>query len=345
VTRSSRALGRALIGAVGLWAVGCLSGLSLDELPQQPLAVLYREPQEARERADALRDRDPEAQRAAKARHKFGVAEVDALRRQATNLLGGAPEESDEHAGRLALLDPRTGEVRLVEGARRGASPLDWSPDHQRLLFTQLDGAYLQLFEYDQANGTVRQVSRGPEVHPRGCYGPDGRIVMMTVGAEGSEVVTRIVVRAPGGVPPERLGEGTRDHSPACAPDGGSIAWVSSPERGLPELWARTPALTGVPRRLSPGRFPSFSPDGEWIVYSAPIAGGWKLWRIRPDGTGRAPVGDGVLEELHPSVAPDGLHVAYVVEDGYRPVLYVRRLDGSGDRILFNDGDGDRPVW
>ena len=25
--------------------------------------------------------------------------------------------------------------------------------------------------------------------------------------------------------------------------------------------------------------------------------------------------------------------------------LYVRRFDGSGDRLLFADGDADHPVW
>jgi Tol biopolymer transport system component len=292
-----------------------------------------------------MRARDPEVQQATRARRKSGVAMVDELRRQATSLLGGGAGESTRHAGRLALLDVRSGEVDVIEGARRGATPLDWSPDHRRLLFTQLEGEYLQLFEYDHEQRTVRTVSRGPTVHPRGCYGPDGRTVMMTVGAERGEVVTRIVITRPGGARPERITDRVREHSPACAPDGSSIVWVSSPARGHPQLWARSPALTGTPRRLSPGRFPSYSPDSQWIVYSAPVAGGWKLWRIRPDGTGRAPIGDGALEELHPSVAPDGLYVAYSVEDGFSPRLYVRRLDGSGDRILFHDGDGDRPVW
>jgi Tol biopolymer transport system component len=335
----------ALLGVSMLATGGCHSTLSLAELPEEPLALLYRPPQESRERADALRARDPDVQRGVRSRRKGGVAMVDELRRQATSLLGGGSGDGRKHAGRMALLDVRSGDVTLVEGARRGATPLDWSPDHTRLLFTQLEGEYLQLFEYDHAQGTVRTVSRGPTVHPRGCYGPDGRIVMMTVGSEGGEIATRIVISRLRGAPPERISERIREHSPACAPDARSIVWVSSPERGQPQLWVRSPALTGTPRRLSPGRFPSYSPDGQWIVYSAPVAGGWKLWRIRPDGTGRAPVGNGALEELHPSVAPDGLHVVYAVEDGFSPRLHVRRLDGSGDRILFHDGDGDRPVW
>ena len=32
-------------------------------------------------------------------------------------------------------------------------------------------------------------------------------------------------------------------------------------------------------------------------------------------------------------------------EDPPRRRLYVRRFDGSGDRILFSGGDGEYPVW
>jgi hypothetical protein len=50
--------------------------------------------------------------------------------------------------------------------------------------------------------------------------------------------------------------------------------------------------------------------------------------------------------EARPAVSPDGRLVAYVAgETRPRRHLYVRRFDGSGDRILFADGDGEYPVW
>jgi hypothetical protein len=52
-----------------------------------------------------------------------------------------------------------------------------------------------------------------------------------------------------------------------------------------------------------------------------------------------------VLDEEFPSCSPDGQLVAYAVVEEHRDLLYVRRFDGSGDRILFADGDAARPVW
>jgi hypothetical protein len=34
-----------------------------------------------------------------------------------------------------------------------------------------------------------------------------------------------------------------------------------------------------------------------------------------------------------------------VADSKFHQRLYLRRIDGTGDRILLADGDGDRPVW
>jgi Tol biopolymer transport system component len=71
----------------------------------------------------------------------------------------------------------------------------------------------------------------------------------------------------------------------------------------------------------------------------------WKLYRIRPDGSGRKAVGRGVLDERHPSFSPDGRLVVYVSDDGIRKRIYLRRFDGTGDRVLLESGGGHDPVW
>jgi Tol biopolymer transport system component len=83
----------------------------------------------------------------------------------------------------------------------------------------------------------------------------------------------------------------------------------------------------------------------EWVVYNAASQRGTKIWRMRADGTGRSPVGSGVLDETAPTCSPDGRLVAYNVIEGRVEILYVKRFDGSGDRILYSDSSATHPVW
>jgi TolB protein len=203
----------------------------------------------------------------------------------------------------------------------------------------------MQLFELNLGTGDLRQVTRGPDVHPGGCYGPEGRLALVTATVERNRALSRIELTEPGGLDPGPITEGPFDRAVACAPDGSSIAWVADDERGREWIVTRAPVVDGENRRIAPGRAPAYTPDGRWIVYSAPTGRGRELYRIRPDGGGRAPIGRRVGDELQPSVSPDGRLVVYVGEDEYHRRLYVRRIDGTGDRILLESGDGEYPTW
>ena len=66
---------------------------------------------------------------------------------------------------------------------------------------------------------------------------------------------------------------------------------------------------------------------------------------MRPDGSARMAVGKGVLDESQPAVAPDGSSIVYVANSTGLDQLFVRRFDGTGDRLLFGDGAVAHPVW
>jgi hypothetical protein len=337
-------------GALALvLALGACQGLALApaELPDAPIAFHWRDPETARRHWELLAAREPAAP---PRRGEEGVARVDEIAGYLKRIAGveEGPRE-EETAGRLALLDPRTGRVTPVEGARRDAQPVAWADPGRRLIFSQFDGDLRQLYEVDLARGEVRRLTRGPEAHARGCFLPDGRLVASAAGTESDaggepQVVSRIVATHGGRPGPAALSEGPADHSPACAPDGRAVVWVSRGQRGRESIVSRAPP-EAAPRLLGPGREPSFSRDGQWLIYAAPVKRSFRLFRVRPDGSGRAPVGESGLEERQPAFSPDGHLVAYVAHDGYRRRLHVRRVDGSGDRILFADGDAESPVW
>ena len=346
---------RGLQAVAWLGVLGCAGApIGAAEIPDAPIAIQWRDPVAARKHAELV-----EAQEAAAAKRpsdrapgRPGVARVDQIAGYLKHIAGVGrelPSEGDA-AGRLALLHPRTGELEPVEAALRDAMPVAWSEPGRRLVFSQFDGEFRQLFELDLSRGEVRRLTHGPAAHARGCFLPDGSLVASAAGTEeiapgaGERFVSRIVRTRPGAAP-EALSEGPADHSPACAPDGGAVVWVAREGGGRDWLMSRAP-LDAPPRRLGPGREPSFSRDGQWVLYSAPVRrSSHRILRVRPDGSGRAPVGDTALEEHAPAFSPDGRLALVVVSDGTSRRLHVRRVDGSGDRILFDDGDAEYPVW
>jgi Tol biopolymer transport system component len=343
---------RAVVPALAaLVATACAArGVPDAELPETPIAIVYRTPEDSRRRADELADQasggptqridpltlEPEA--------VARVKDIAGYLRLVMTGSAGDPEER-RFPGRLALLHPRSRRIEVLTSAWPGAVPQAWSPDRRRLLFTQLVDEYAQVFELDAVAGDVRPITRGPAVHPAGCHGPDHSIVIMSARVVDGGVESRIELREPGRPEARALTPGPLDYAPTCAPDGSAVAYVSRTPRGAESVMIRALAEEAEPRWLGPGRDPRYCADGEWIVYSAPSRRGLRIWRVRPDGSGRAPVGQGALDETTPACSPAGDLVVYGVTEEYRDHLYVRRFDGSGDRILFADGGASHPVW
>jgi len=66
---------------------------------------------------------------------------------------------------------------------------------------------------------------------------------------------------------------------------------------------------------------------------------------MRADGSARSPLGKSIRDEASPAVSPDGRFVAYVAREGEQDRLFLRRMDGSGDRVLPVDGSFGFPTW
>ncbi len=340
----------AFVTGLMLVAPGCQApGVAREEIPEDPIAFIFHPEGEARRRAEAYAKR-----RSVDAPSRFEISTVvhlNSFRDYLEEAFGS--RDTGEFAGRLSFLNPRTRRVTVLESARKGAIPLAWSRDRDRLLFAQWDLGTLQLFEFERDSKVVSQITGGPDHHPQGCYGPDGRLIAVVAKrAESAEdrsgrgkLVSRIALMGPSDAV-ESISLGPTDGEPACSPDGTAVAYVRLSSDARSEIWIHTFADEEPARVIAQGREPSFSPDGQWIVYSRAVGKTLALWRIRRDGSGRTRLGRGSgADEVGPAVSPNGSLVIYesVFRDRYR--LFVRRFDGTGDSVLFSDGDGTHAVW
>lgn len=202
------------------------------------------------------------------------------------------------------------------------------SPEGDRLAVVRRRQQW-DLMGIDPESGERRCIQCGEDGAGWGSVGTTGAVVFRRQTPGGGQLVLRSL---DGG----RQVVSAADERPSCpslSPQGDRVAYLAAAEGG-PELRVR-PVAGGPPVVLAsdvePSEFPSWSPDGDQIVY----AGGAPL-RIHV-----AHVAESRVETLPPGVAdypswsPDGRWIAYSVwtsDEDPDQGLWVIRPDGTGQR-------------
>ena len=236
--------------------------------------------------------------------------------------------------------------------ATKGDRPVAWSADHQRLLFLSERAGDPQLFEWNRQTDAVTQLTHGDDTVLDGCYGANGELVWvagtpLAPAPGGTAGGMRIFVRAPR-AQPRALTPGPLDTAPAWSPSESLLAYQQRGKSGLDEIVVLDPAAPGTPRYLANGRNPTFTPDGKWIVYSARTPKGWKIFRVRPDGSGKQYIQGGAMQEVEPSVSRDGkwvLFTGYFEGKPHETDLMIRPFAGGKDRKLDFEDKPHRTTW
>jgi Tol biopolymer transport system component len=338
---------------------GCQTRPSEDDaLPNEPIALLHWEGKGARVRGEAFGSAselppdpmDPADPEGAEENSIRVHLDAQSSLRLAAKL--------GKHAGHLVLFWPETGEIERIEAAPANARPLAWSPDHQRLLFVSAhrDGRR-QLYEYNLNREDLTVLTVGPDEHTRADYDARGQLVIQkTESVAGGRPRQTAHLATSTGRLERQVAEGVRGGTLRILPAGDGIVYEqvkSRPRSDGPTVFESFIAFHGVrtgsqEEILARGREPDITPDGAWIVFASPTSAGYRLRRMRPDGTSRVPMGGlnpGGGDERMPSVSPDGDYVAFIEDKGSSRRLAVRRFDGKRGRVVLASGWSEFPVW
>jgi imidazolonepropionase-like amidohydrolase/Tol biopolymer transport system component len=266
-----------------------------------------------------------------------------------------------------------TGRERRAVSVQGGSVAPRVSPDGRTLSYVRRVRLTSALFVRDLASGRDRQLFDRVDkdlqeawalhgVYPQYAWTPDGgsiviwgegRIWRVDAGT-GSGTEIPFTVRVEGTITeplrfPQRVHP---DEFPVrmlrdvrVAPDGRSVIYSA-----LGQLYVK-PLPKGEPRRLSNNDvlefYPSYSRDGEWIVYVT-----WsdeQMGRVRvkrPDGTGARDVVTRPGHYVEPSFSPDGRTIVFRQVGGDQargpyysddPGIYVVPFDG-GEPVLVREG-------
>jgi Tol biopolymer transport system component len=136
----------------------------------------------------------------------------------------------------------------------------------------------------------------------------------------------------------------------------GTVAFASDRGGAGVQIWTITPngtlpavVYTQVTDAGHNDRHPSFSPDGQSIVFSSDRGSGTQLFVTTWNGSAwGAPVqlSTGGGAKTNPSWSPNGLHVAFEVSGGTNSEIWVMESNGSNARLVTTAGSYDaRPGW
>jgi Tol biopolymer transport system component len=218
---------------------------------------------------------------------------------------GAAKKLTDNNASDDLAIWIDTGRRILFESDRRGK---------MEKFVMNADGSGARLAESEQAPPATSP-DRRYELHEEG-----GAIVLVDRTTKARQTVT----------------SGLWSEQPSFSPDGRSIAFEqrssSNPHAVETSNIVVARSDGSGARVITPGTDPSWSPDGQRLVFKVWEASTQKLFitTARPDGSDLRRLSDGV----HPQWSPDGRRIAFMRDQAHGTHIWVMNADGTGKRCI-----------
>ena len=240
--------------------------------------------------------------------------------------------------------------VPLTPAGQTSLSPA-WSPDGQRLAFTQMGegkgGIVVQ--PLSGAGGFIVPGSQ-TALNITPTFSPDGRTLAFAHSDEkGTDIYTANVVER---CCAQRLtvGRFADNLSPTFSPDGRRIAFIST-RAGPPQLYVM--AADGTDQELlapfdygatGSSNAPEWSPDGANVVFHREVSGSPQIFLVDVAARRvRQLTSSGRNED--PTWSPDGRHVAFISDRSGRRQMWIVDIETGRVRQLGTPGAARLPAW
>jgi len=240
--------------------------------------------------------------------------------------------------------------VPLTPSGQTSLSPA-WSPDGQRLAFTQLGEGKGGVVVQPLGGGAgflVPGSQTALNITP--AFSPDGRTLAFAHSDEkGTDIYTANVVER---CCAQRLtvGRFADNLSPTFSPDGRRIAFIST-RAGPPQLYVM--AADGTDQELlapfdygatGSSNAPEWSPDGASVVFHREVSGSPQIFLVDVAARRvRQLTSSGRNED--PTWSPDGRHVAFISDRSGRRQMWIVDIETGRVRQLGTPGAARLPAW
>lgn len=197
----------------------------------------------------------------------------------------------------------RDGRRRTVAAFKGSNSAPAWSPDGKQLAVVLTRDQASQIYRINADGSGVVRLTQGGNIDTEPVFSPDGQTLYFTSDRGGSPQIYQMP--ASGGAPKRVTFEGGYNVSPAISPDGKLLAFIRR-EGGRFQVTVQdlaseqTRALTDSTHDESP----SFSPNGQSILYATLLGGQGILGTVSVDGKTRARLSESGSDAREPAWGP-----------------------------------------
>src|SRR5918998_5971442 len=184
------------------------------------------------------------------------------------------------------------------------------------------------------------------------AWAPDAQRIAFTQLGEGrGGIVVQTLSNAASFVAPGS--QTALNITPAFSPDGRTLAFAHSDERGT-DIYTANVTERCCAQRLTVGRYadnlsPTFSPDGRRIAFVSTRSGPPQIYVMAANGTDQellAPFDYGVTGASNaPEWSPDGARVVFHREVSRSPQLFLVDILGRRVGQLTSSGRNEDPTW
>ncbi len=253
--------------------------------------------------------------------------------------------------GRVYRVDSDGQDIAPLTPAGQTSLSPAWSPDGQRLAFTQMGEGKGGIVVQPLGGGagfTVPGSQTALNITP--TFSPDGRTLAFAHSDErGTDIYTANVVER---CCAQRLtvGRFADNLSPTFSPDGRRIAFIST-RAGPPQLYVM--AADGTDQELlapfdygatGSSNAPEWSPDGASVVFHREVSGSPQIFLVDVAARRvRQLTSSGRNED--PTWSPDGRHVAFISDRSGRRQMWIVDVETGRVRQLGTPGAARLPAW